>query len=201
MHASKKRLKLVIMLMVMIMVASAPSWAGKAMKLDLNAIYGATSFHTVGAMDFAALAKTYSEGSVDITVHPGGSLGFKGPELLKAVKDAQLPMSDILMGVVAGSEHVFGLSSLPRLATSFEQAKSLYTDSKPLYEKAAAKWNQKFLYAAPWPPSGLVTNKAVTSSADIKGLKTRTYDKNGANFLRELGGAPFPCHGARSIPP
>ena len=193
MHSPKKRLKHVILLMVMIMVAfvTAPSWAGKVMKLDLNAIYGSTSFHTVGAMDFAALAKTYSKGSVAITVHPGGSLGFKGPELLKAVKDAQLPMSDILMGVVAGSEHVFGLSSLPRLAGSFAQAKSLYTDSKPLYEKAAAKWNQKFLYAAPWPPSGMVTNRAVASAADIKGLKTRTYDKNGANFLRELGGAPL----------
>ena len=184
-------LKNILTVTVIMLMASAPAWAGKAMKLDLNAIYGSTSFHTVGAMDFAALAKEYSNGNVDITVHPGGSLGFKGPELLKAVKDAQLPMSDILMGVVSGSEHVFGLSSLPRLAGSFEQAKALYTDSKPLYEKAAAKWNQKFLYAAPWPPSGLVTKKGVAASADIKGLKTRTYDKNGANFLRELGGAPL----------
>lgn len=187
MHVLKK----MSIVFVMMLIAVSPAWAGKAMKLDLNAIYGSTSFHTVGAMDFASLAKTYSNGSVDITVHPGGSLGFKGPELLKAVKDAQLPMSDILMGVVAGSEHVFGISSLPRLAGSFEEAKALYTDSRPLYEKAAAKWNQKFLYASPWPPSGLVTKKGVAGAADIKGLKTRTYDKNGANFLRELGGAPL----------
>ncbi|MDD9302964.1 MAG: TRAP transporter substrate-binding protein [Desulfobacter sp.] len=184
-------LKKALIITVMAWFAASPSWAEKTMKLDLNAVYGATSFHTMGAMDFAALAKTYSNDSVEITVHPGGSLGFKGPELLKSVKDAQLPMSDILMGVVAGSEHVFGLSSLPRLAASFAEAKALYADSKPLYEKAAAKWNQKFLYAAPWPPSGLVTQKAVAGSADIKGLKTRTYDKNGANFLRELGGAPL----------
>ena len=57
------------------------------MKLDLNAIYGPTSFHTQGAAEFAKLARQYSNGSVDITVHPGGSLGFKGPELLKVVKD------------------------------------------------------------------------------------------------------------------
>jgi TRAP-type C4-dicarboxylate transport system substrate-binding protein len=95
------------------------------------------------------------------------------------------------MGVVAGSEHVFGLSSLPRLASSFDEAKNLYNDCKPLYEKAAKKWNQKLLYAAPWPPSGLVTQKAVNTAADINNLKTRTYDKNGANFLRELGGSPL----------
>ncbi|WDP88836.1 MAG: TRAP transporter substrate-binding protein [Desulfobacter sp.] len=186
-----RALKKSILVALMVMMAAAPAWAGKTMKLDLNAIYGSTSFHTVGAMKFAELANKYSGGSLDITVHPGGSLGFKGPELLKAVKDAQLPMSDILMGGVSGSAHVFGLSSLPRLAGSFEEAKALYADARPLYEKAAAKWNQKLLYAAPWPPSGLVTKKAVAGVADIKGLKTRTYDKNGANFLRELGGAPL----------
>ncbi len=175
----------------LVLCGATLGWAEKTVKLDLNAIYGATSFHTMGAMDFARLARDYSKGSIDITIHPGGSLGFKGPELLKSVKDAQLPMSDILMGVVAGSENVFGLSSLPRLAGSFSEARDLYNDCKPLYAKAAMKWNQKFLYAAPWPPSGLVTKGAVNTVADIKGLKTRTYDKNGANFLRELGGSPL----------
>lgn len=166
------------------------AWAQNVIKLDLNAVYGATSFHTVGAMEFAKLVDKYSNGSVQITVHPGGSLGFKGPELLKVVKDGAVPMSDILMGVVAGSEHTFGISSLPRLVGSFDEAKQLYTDSKPLYEKAAKKWKQMFLYAAPWPPSGLVTKEIVNSKADLKNLKTRTYDKNGAEFLRSLGGSP-----------
>ncbi len=158
-------------------------------KMNLNAIYGQNSFHTQGAMYFADLVEKYTDGSVDITVHPGGSLGFKGPELLKAVKDAQVPMSDILMGVVAGSEHVFGISSLPRLALSYDEAKTLYEDCKPLYKQAAAKWNQKFLYAGPWTPSGLVTKNKVETAADIKNAKIRAYDKNGANFLRELGAA------------
>ncbi|HKK90341.1 MAG TPA: TRAP transporter substrate-binding protein [Desulfobacteraceae bacterium] len=182
--------KKIVVATALVLFTVTPSWADKTVKLDLNAVYGSTSFHTMGAMDFAKRAGDYSNGTLDITVHPGGSLGFKGPELLKSVNDAQLPMSDILMGVVAGSEHVFGVSSLPRLATSFAEARALYDDCKPLYEKAAAKWNQKMLYAAPWPPSGLVTKNRVASADDIAGLKTRTYDKNGANFLRELGGAP-----------
>lgn len=99
-------------------------------------------------------------------------------------------MSDILMGVVAGSEHAFGISSLPRLVSNFDEAKQLYADSKPLYEKAAKKWKQMFLYAAPWPPSGLATKEIINTKADLKNLKTRTYDKNGAEFLRSLGGSP-----------
>ncbi len=143
-------------------------------------------------MEFARLVKKYSGGSVIISVHPGGALGFKGPELLKAVKDGQVPMSDILMGVVAGSEHIFGVSSLPRLVKTYKDARELYEELKPYYKKAALKWNQKFLYAAPWPPSGLVTKKEILKVSDLKGLKTRTYDKNGARFLKELGASPVP---------
>jgi len=167
-------------------------FASKVVKLDCNAIYGPTSFHTQGAMEFAKLVKKYSKGTVIISVHAGGALGFKGPELLKAVKDAQVPMSDILMGVVAGSEHIFGVSSLPRLVKTYKDARQLYEDLKPLYKRAALKWNQKFLYAAPWPPSGLVTKKEIHTVSDLRGLKTRTYDKNGARFLKELGASPVP---------
>jgi TRAP-type C4-dicarboxylate transport system substrate-binding protein len=181
---------LLMLLVVSLAVVPGSFAADQMVKLDLNAVYGATSFHTEGASEFAKRVDTYSGGSVVVTVHPGGSLGFKGPELLKVVKDGQVPMSDILMGVVAGSENVFGISSLPRLVNSFAAAKSLYADSKPLYEKAATKWKQKFLYAAPWPPSGLVTKIEINSKADLANLKTRTYDKNGAQFLQSLGGSP-----------
>ncbi len=178
--------KLIGLLMVAFLLMSATSNA-KVIKMNLNCIYGPTSIHTLGAIKFAKLVKKYTNGSVVITVYPGGSLGFKGSELLRVVKDGQVPMSDILMGVVAGSEHVFGISSLPRLVDTYKQAWSLYKECKPLYKKAALKWNQKFLYAAPWPPSGLVTKNAIKSTKDLKGLKIRTYDKNGANFLRMLG--------------
>lgn len=174
---------------IVFMVSSAPA-AENVVKMDLNAVYGSTSFHTQGAVAFAELVENYSEGSVKITVHPGGALGFKGQELLKVVKDGQVPMSDILMGVVAGSSHAFGISSLPRLVKSFDEAAALYEKTRPLYEKAAQKWNQKLLYAAPWPPSGLVTKKPVKTAKDLEGLKIRTYDKNGAEFLKVLGASP-----------
>ncbi len=185
------KMRKVLIGFLMALVTCLPmSLSAKLVKLDCNAIYGPTSFHTQGAMKFAELVKKYSNGSVIITVHPGGSLGFKGQELLKAVKDGSVPLSDILMGVVAGSEHIFGVSSLPKLVNSYKAAKKLYEQMKPFYKKAAMKWNQKFLYAAPWPPSGLVTKKPIKTVADLKGLKTRTYDKNGAEFLRALGASP-----------
>ncbi len=179
--------KLLTILLLSAVICFSNANARKVIKMNLNAIYGPTSIHTLGAIHFAKLVDKYSKGTVKITVYPGGSLGFKGAELLRVVKEGQVPMSDILMGVVSGSSHVFGISSLPRLVLSYKAAKKLYKLSKPLYKKAALKWNQKFLYAAPWPPSGLVTKKPISSVADLKGVKIRTYDRNGAEFLRNMG--------------
>ncbi len=174
---------------LVLLVAGAAMAAPVAM--DCNAIYPAGNFHTQGAERFAAKVKEATKGEVVITVHPGGALGFKGPELLKVVKDATVPMSDILMGVVAGSEEIFGISSMPRLATSYAEAKRFYDLAKPAYEAALARWNQKLLYAAPWPPSGVFSKRAIQGEADLKGLKIRTYDKNGATFLERLGAHPM----------
>jgi len=168
---------------------AAPAY-GAAMKMNCNAIYPASNFHTQGAEHYAELVHKYTDGDIQITVHSGGSLGFEGSELLKAVKDASVPMSDILMGVVAGSEEIFGLSTYPRIVSSYAEARELYEAALPAYKKACQKWNQKFLYAAPWPPSGLFSQSKIQSAADIDGLKTRTYDKNGAQFLKKLGGNP-----------
>lgn len=179
----------IIFLVLLSLFLASPLYA-QSLKMDLNAIYPASNFHTQGAVNFAELVEEYTDGDIQITVHSGGSLGFKGEELLKAVKDASVPMSDILMGVVSGSEEIFGLSTYPRMVHSYEEARELYEAALPYYQEACEKWNQKLLYAAPWPPSGLFTQDPVRSMQDMEGLKTRTYDKNGAQFLRKAGGSP-----------
>lgn len=155
-------------------------------KMDLNAKYGANNFHTKGAEKFATLVKDYTKGSVDITVHAGSSLIKGNP--LKAVKDGTVAMTDMFIPFTSGGGKVFGISALPFIATSYEDAYKLYQLSKPAYEKTAKKWNQKLLYSVTWPPSGFYANKAMTSIADFKGVKTRTYDKNSAAFVNSAGG-------------
>lgn len=187
----RKRLVLLAALLCFSILACG-SWVGaQTMRMDLNAIYPASNFHSQGAVNFADKVREATGGSVDITVHAGGSLGFKGPELLKAIMDGTLPMSDILMGVVSGSEEIFGLSTYPMIVGSYAEAKAFYDAARPHYESACAKWNQKLLYAAPWPPSGLFTKKPLVVLADLAGLKTRTYDRNGALFLEKAGGNPM----------
>lgn len=179
--------KILITCFLSVLVA-APAIAADIVTMNLNTSYGATNFQTLGTIDFAGLVEKYSGGDVKINVRPAGNLGFKETELLKVVKDGHVPMSDVLMGMVAENEPVFSISSLPRLVKSYEEARNLYEACKPLYDQAAEKWNQKILYVSPWPPSGLITKKILNTSRDLEFLTTRTYDKNGAAFIKELGG-------------
>ena len=156
-------------------------------KMDLNAVYGANNFHTKGAEQFAALVDEYTKGTVKITVHAGGSL-IKGSPL-QAVKDGTVAMTDMFIPFTAGGGKVFGISALPFVASSYDDAYKLYKISKPAYDKTAAAWNQKMLYAVSWPPSGLYTKKPMMNKADFSDLKTRTYDKNSADFITMVGGS------------
>lgn len=166
-------------------IATATLFAGN-IKLDLNAKYGATNFHTKGAVNFAALVAKYSKDTVKITVHPGSSLVKGNP--LKAVKDGTAPMTDMFIPFTSGGGKVFGISALPFVANSYDDAFKLYQLSKPAYDAVAKKWNQKMLYAVTWPPSGIYTKKAINSTKDFAGVKARTYDKNSANFVKMAGG-------------
>ena len=155
-------------------------------KMDLNERESANHFHTKGSEKFASLVKDYTKGSVDITVHPGSSLVKGNP--LKAVKDGTVAMADMFIPFTAGGGKVFGISALPFIATSYEDAYKLYQISKPAYEDTAKKWNQKLLYSVTWPASGFYSNKKMESIEDFKGAKTRTYDKNSADFVNDAGG-------------
>jgi len=171
---------------VLLITGLAASLLAGNIKMDLNAKYGANNFHTKGAEQFSSLVKEYSKGSIEIVVHPGSSLIKGNP--LKAVKDGTVAMTDMFIPFTSGGGKVFGISALPFMAQSYDDAYRLYQISKPAYEKTAKKWNQKLLYSVTWPASGFYSNKEMSSIEDFKGVKTRTYDKNSANFVNSAGG-------------
>ncbi|MBN1829924.1 MAG: TRAP transporter substrate-binding protein [Deltaproteobacteria bacterium] len=158
---------------------------------NVNSVWPPKNPHSVGLIEFADKVKAATKGDLELIVQTGGSLGYKGPELLKAVRDGLLPLSDMLISGVAGDEKLFQIVTLPFLAKDFQELRLLTDISRPYFDKVAKKWNQKILYIAPWPGAGLWTKKKVMTLADMKGLKTRTYDKNGALVVEATGGTPY----------
>lgn len=158
---------------------------------NANSIWPPKNIHSVGLMDFAEKVRKATNGELELTVQTGGSMGYKGPDLLQAVRDGLLPVSDMLISGIARDERLFQIVTLPFMVRTFDELRLLIAMARPQFYKSAKRWNQRILYIAPWPGAGLWTKKKITTMDDFKGLKTRTYDKTGDLVMEALGATPF----------
>lgn len=172
--------------LVTLMLAGALT-AYAQVQLDLATTYSGSNIHAESVRVFAERVAEATDGEVQITVHEGGALGLRDEDHFPAVADGIVPLANVLMGAAVGSEPIYGLSTLPFLVKDFAEAKLLHDIARPTYEAAAERYNQKLLFTAPWPPSGIHAQRPVTSYEDIAGLRIRTFDRNGTDVLNTAG--------------
>ncbi|MGE0356294.1 MAG: TRAP transporter substrate-binding protein [Burkholderiales bacterium] len=156
-------------------------------KWDMPTPYPATNFHTENIVQFAADVDKATGGKLKITVHPGASL-FKAPEIKRAVQGGQAQIGEILISGYSNEDPIFGVDSVPFLATSYAEAAKLWKASRKALEERFAKQGMMVLYAVPWPPQGIYSTKPLASIADMKGLKMRAYNPY-TSRIAELAGA------------
>ena len=120
-------------------------------------------------------------------MHSAGSL-FKHGDIRNAVRGGQVPVGEFFMGLLANEHPVFGLDSLPFLATDYDAAAKLWAATKPVASEQFDKQGLMVLFSVPWPPQGLYTTKAINAASDMAGMKFRAYNAN-TTRLAELAGA------------
>jgi len=167
--------------------AAAFGAAQAQVKWDMPTPYPATNFHTENIAQFVADIDKATGGKLKITVHPNGSL-FKATEIKRAVQGGQAQMGEILISGYSNEDPVFGVDSVPFLATSYADAARLWKASRKAIEERFAKQGMKVLYSVPWPPQGIYSTKPISSMADMKGLKMRAYNPY-TSRIAELAGA------------
>ena len=165
------------------------SFAALAEKWDMPLAYSATNYHSENAAQFAKEVTEASGGKLEIVTHASGSL-FKGGEIFRAVRTGQAPIGERLISALGNEDAIFEIDALPFLATSFDDAKKLYEASKPAMNAVLEVKGVKLLYAVPWPPQGLYTNKPVNSAADMKGVKFRAYNAATSRLAQLMGAVP-----------
>lgn len=137
--------------------------------------YGDTNFHTLNHLEFAKDVEAATDGKISIKVHPSGSL-FKHPEIKGAVRGGQAPIGEFLLSRLSNEDPVFGVDSVPFLATSYDDAAKLWEVSRPSIEALLDKQGLMVLYAVPWPPQGLYAKQPVPTVDAMSGLKFRAYN-------------------------
>jgi TRAP-type C4-dicarboxylate transport system substrate-binding protein len=156
-------------------------------KWDLPTAYPANNFHTENLQQFAADVDKGTAGKLKLQLHPNASL-FKAPEIKRAVQGGQAQAGEILLVNFENEDPLYGIDGVPFLATSYAESMKLYKAERKALDDKLAKQGMMLLYAVPWPPQGIYTNRTLNSAADMKGLKWRAYSP-ATSKIAELVGA------------
>lgn len=183
-------------------VADATALPANAQEIswDLANEYGRSSIVGVGDEAFIKAVDELSGGSIKITAHYDGSIGYKSVDQFDAVGDGAIQIADTVMGAVTGIEPIFLLSSLPFIAGSAADAKLLFEVARPEYEAVFEKHNQVLLWATPWPPSGIWANSPITSREELAELKIRAWDPSGVQTMSNAGANAVQISWADTVP-
>ena len=177
------------LLLATVATLACTTFSAQAEKWDMALAYSATNFHSEAAAEFAREVSEKSEGALEITTHPSGSL-FGGSEIFGAVRKGLVPIGERLISALGNENPLYEIDSIPFLATSFADSKKLYDASKPALVEALAEARIEFLYSCPWPPQGFYTIKEAKVPDDVKGLKFRAYNATTSKIAESLGMAP-----------
>ncbi len=166
-----------------------------AEKWDMPTAYSASNYHSEMAVAFADKVRDYTDGAVDITVHPGGSL-YGGAEIKRALQTGQVPIGERFMSAHANESPILGWDNLPFVATTYADNEALWQAAKGPVNEALAEQNLVTLYSCPWPGQGFYFKKEVGSSDDTQGIKFRSYNTATATFAEQLGMIPVQIEAA-----
>jgi TRAP-type C4-dicarboxylate transport system substrate-binding protein len=159
-------------------------------KWDMPTGYGVSTFQTQNVQQFAQEVEQATGGKLKITVHPGGSL-YKANEIKRAVQTGQVQAGEFILSGAANENPLFGVDSIPFLATSYNQARKLSEASRPALDKLLAGQGMRLLFVSPWPPQGLYSNKPIESVADLRRSKMRTYNPATSRIAELVGAQPI----------
>jgi TRAP-type C4-dicarboxylate transport system substrate-binding protein len=177
------------MLSGVVLACGLASAAAAQTKWDMPVPYPDGNFHTKNDVMFAQEVEKATNGALKIQVHSAGSL-IKHPEIKRAVRQGTAPIGEILESLASNEAPVYGLDSVPFLATGYDAAKKLYAAQKPYLEKQLASEGLLLLYSVPRPPQGLYAKKEITKIEDLKGLKFRTYNAMIGRIAALAGAVP-----------
>ena len=177
--------KLALALACTVLAAAAQA----QVKWDLPSGYGANTFQVQNLQAFADDLDKATAGKLKVTVHANASL-FKANEIKRAVMGGQAPVGEFIVSGAANENPIFGIDSIPFLATSYADARRLHQASRPALERTLAAQGLKLLYAVPWPPQSLYSIKPVVTLADLKGTRMRAYNPATSRIAELVGASP-----------
>ncbi len=162
--------------------AAAANW-------DMPTPYPDGNFHTQNIHQFVEDVAEATDGEVNITVHPAGSL-VAHPEIKNAVRSGQAQIGEFLMSSLGNEDPLWEVDAVPFLATSYDEAERLWEVSREPIEEIIDRQNMMLLYTVPWPPQGLYADLEINDIDDLAGLRFRAYNPATERIAQLAGAVP-----------
>ncbi|WP_409524344.1 TRAP transporter substrate-binding protein [Nitrincola sp. MINF-07-Sa-05] len=156
---------------------------------DMPTPYGDRTFHTVNIREFAEDVSARTDGELKINVHSNGSL-IGHAEIKNSVRRGIVPMGELIMSRLANENSIFDVDSVPYLASNYDDAWSLWEASREIISEELSKQRLRLLFAVPWPPQGLYTQKEINELDDLRNLKMRAYNTSSERFSQLVNAVP-----------
>ena len=170
-------------------LVAASTQASAATEWDMPTPYGDRTFHTVNISEFADDVREATDGELDITVHPNGSL-IGHAEIKNSVRRGIVPIGELIMSRLANENPIYEVDSVPYLATSYDDAWTLWEASRAIIAEELEGQGLRLLFSVPWPPQGIYTNKALESGDDLRNLSMRAYNTSSERIAQLTGAVP-----------
>jgi TRAP-type C4-dicarboxylate transport system substrate-binding protein len=171
------------------MAACLQAPAAEPVNWQLATGYRAEVFHTESLRQFAREVAEVTGGALEIQVRPKNELAKLG-EIRANVEGGEVAAGEVIMTSLVKELPTAGADSVPFIVGSYEDAKRLWQNQRPVIEQALAQRGLVPLYAVPWPSQGLYTTRPIASVADLKGAKMRTYNAATVRIAELLGAQP-----------
>jgi TRAP-type C4-dicarboxylate transport system substrate-binding protein len=178
---------------VAVALVAAPACA--QVRWSLPSAYPADNFHSENLGAFAQDVADVTGGKLAIKVYPNASL-FPATAIKSAVRIGQAQMGEVLISLHDNEDPMFGIDVVPFLAASYDQARKLWTASKPAIERKFAAQGLMVLFAVPWPPQGIYAKKEINTIADMQGLSWRVYNAGTERIAQIVGAYPVTIQAA-----
>jgi TRAP-type C4-dicarboxylate transport system substrate-binding protein len=147
------------------------------------------NYFTRNIQQFSDDVKKGTAGKVEILIQPEDAL-VKQPEVKRAVQTGQVQIGEFLMSLHSNESALFGVDSVPFLATSNAESARLLAVVRPLLQERLKKQGMRLLFAVPWPFNSFYSGKEINSTADFKGAKFRAFNPVTGRLAELMGAVP-----------
>lgn len=139
---------------------------------------------------FVDMVNEKAAGKLKITLHPGGALGVKDPDMLRILPGGNIiQIAGLYPGYMTRDEPEYAVTLPPGVIQEPEKLVTALPTLTKIYQETYDKWGIKLLgyVSHPVRDTHIFCKEPVTSLAQLKGKKLRVWEKFHVDTFGKLG--------------